>query len=196
MTPAEEQAARIAGALWESVRFSGGTRIRDYRHYPAAFDPTWLASLPPPLGRDRPAGQPVALLSSTRIDRHLGPEIPRGPRTRVLEDIARCDEDSWYALAARHLTFLSGSALPVTCSVFESWSGDETFGRHRDPWLGVVVQVAGVKNWLLGECLLDGSSVPAKAVTSRAGDILSCSCPRTCPTPSRPPPTRDTRCTY
>jgi len=112
MTPAGQQAARIAGALWESVRFSGGTRIRDYRHYPAAFDDAWLASLPLPLGRDRPAGQPVALLSSTRIERHLGPEIPRGPRTQVLEDIGRCDEDSWYALAARHLTACPAAHCP------------------------------------------------------------------------------------
>jgi hypothetical protein len=58
------------------------------------FDPAWLASLPLPTGRDRPAGQPVALLSGTRIERHLGPEIPSGSRTRVLEDIAQCDEGS------------------------------------------------------------------------------------------------------
>jgi hypothetical protein len=60
----------------------------------------------------------------------------------------------------------------VTCSVFESQFGDETFGRHRDAWLGAVVQVAGAKDWLLGECLLDGSGVPARAVTTSAGDIL------------------------
>jgi hypothetical protein len=45
MTPAEEQAARIAGTLRESVRFSGGTRIREHRHYPARVRPR-LARVP------------------------------------------------------------------------------------------------------------------------------------------------------
>jgi len=112
----------------------------------------------------------------------------------VLEDIARCDEDSWYALAARHLTRLSGSALPVMCSIFASSYGDETFGRHRDTWLGVVVQMAGAKGWLIGECLLDGSGVPAKAVTARAGDILLL--PKNLPHAVSTPLTRGTRCTW
>jgi hypothetical protein len=39
------EAARIAGALRESVRFSGGTRIREHRHYPARVRPC-LARVP------------------------------------------------------------------------------------------------------------------------------------------------------
>jgi hypothetical protein len=34
------------------------------------------------------------------------------------------------------------------------------------------VQIAGAKDWLLGECLLGGTGVPARAVTTGAGDIL------------------------
>jgi len=32
--------------------------------------------------------------------------------------------------------------------------------------------MTGAKDWLTGECLLDGTGVPARAVTTRAGDIL------------------------
>jgi len=90
----------------------------------------------------------------------------------VLEDIAHGQPDAWYALAAWHLTRLSGSGLHVTCTIYWSRHGDETFGRHRDTWYGAVVQAAGVKDWLTGEGLPGGTGTPARQVTTQAGDIL------------------------
>jgi hypothetical protein len=178
---AELDAARFTGILWAAIRTAAGPRpaSRQHRHFAGAFGPGWLALLPLPFGEARPTGQPVALLDARheQFERHaVGAELAHAyasrPRTQVLEDIAHGQPGAWHALAAWHLTRLSGSRLHVTCSIFASSCGDETFGRHRDAWYGAVVQVAGAKDWLLGECLLDGGGIPARAVTTRAGDIL------------------------
>jgi len=138
--PAELDAARFTGTLWAAIRAAGGPRpaTRQHRHFPAAFDPGWLASLPLPAGEARPAGQPVALLDARHeeFERHTGSAAlehayASRPRTQVLEDIAHGQPGTWHALTARHLTRLSGSQLPVMCSIFQSRYGDETFGRHR-----------------------------------------------------------------
>jgi hypothetical protein len=178
--PGEIDAARFAGVLWAAVRGAGGPRPagRLHRHFAGAFDPAWLESLPLPDAAAPPPGQPVALLDA----RHEQFERPRGaaalqvayaarPRTRVAEDIAYGQPGTWYALAAWHLSRLAGSSLHVTCSVFTSRYGDETFGAHRDTWYGVVVQMDGAKDWLIGEGLLGGSG-PVQPVRTQAGDIL------------------------
>jgi hypothetical protein len=175
---AEDQAARLTGTLWEAVCFSGGTGTATCRHFPAALDPAWLAALPLPCGEALPPGQPVALIDAMHreLERHIQAGTLRAayghrPRTRVYEDIGFGD-DGWAGLAAGHLTRLSGGALRVLCSVYESAPGDETFGPHRDGWFGAVVQVAGAKDWQIGEGLLDAAAPPAMDVTVRAGDIL------------------------
>jgi hypothetical protein len=173
----EDQAAILAGALWEAVCFSGGTGTGTHRHFPGALDPAWLAALPLPRGDRLPAGQPVALIDSTNrdLEHHIEAATLRAarlhrPRTRVYEDVGFGD-DQWAGLTAGHLTRLTGSALRVLCSVYESAHGDETFGAHRDAWFGAVIQVAGAKHWQIGPGLLDAASPPAQ-VTMTAGDIL------------------------
>ena len=178
MSSAEDQAARLAGALWEAVRFSGGVSTRTYRHFPGALDPAWLATLPLPCGKGRlPRGQPAALIDGTHreFERHIETATlltayRHRPRTRLYEDIGFSD-DGWAGLAARHLTRLSGSPLRVLCSVYESAHGDETFGAHGDAWFGAVVQVAGTKEWQIGEEPLDAGASGVK-VTVAAGDVL------------------------
>ena len=160
MMAAETDAARFTGTLWAAIRTAAGPRpaSRHHQHFPGAFDPAWLSSLPLPASQDRPAGQPVALLDArhTGFERHLDQAgLDRAyamwPRTQVLEDIGHCGDRTWYGLAAWHLTRLSASTPHLTCSSYESRYGDETSGRHRDAWYGAVVQIAGAKNWLLGE---------------------------------------------
>ncbi|MBV9853118.1 MAG: hypothetical protein JOY82_01150 [Streptosporangiaceae bacterium] len=178
MTPAQEQAARITGALWQAIRSSGGIRIKQYRHYPAVFGPLWLESLSLPIGDDKPAVQPVALIDNrhSAFERHrdaamLREEYQRRPRTKVYEDIGH-ESDAWYALTAGYLTRLSRSGLHVTCSVFENKHGDETFGAHQDTWFGAVIMFAGAKEWTLGEGL-PGETEPApRKVTTYTGDVL------------------------
>jgi Cupin superfamily protein len=177
VSSARDQAARLAGTLWEAVCFSGGTGTATHRYFPAALDPAWLAALPLPCGGAVPPGRPVALIDGTHRDfeRHIEAATLRAayghrPRTRVHEDIGYGD-DGWAGLAAAHLTRLSGCALAVLCSVYESAHGDESFGAHGDGWFAAVVQVAGAKDWRIGQGLLDGGG-PGVKVTLAAGDIL------------------------
>jgi hypothetical protein len=58
------------------------------------FGPAWLASLPLPAAEAPPPGQPTALLSAALTGRYPGPPVPSRACTRVLDDIARCDEGS------------------------------------------------------------------------------------------------------
>jgi ribosomal protein L16 Arg81 hydroxylase len=60
----------------------------------------------------------------------------------------------------------------VTCSIFCSRHGDETFGAHGDAWYGAIVQGSGAKDWRIGAALLDGSAGPVCKLTTQAGDIL------------------------
>ena len=169
MRIAEEHAARVAGAAWQAIASSGGPHATSLRHYPGALDRELVSLLPLPSRGDLPPGQPAALLDqeSQPFERHqAGPAIAgayaRRPRTVVLEDIGHGDPEGWAAIACTHLTRLSGSALPVTCSVYESRHGDEGLGEHRDAWAGVVVQAGGLKEWRLGGAVLG----------LRAGDVL------------------------
>jgi hypothetical protein len=178
MNAAEDQAATLTGVLWEAVCFSGGLSTRTHRHFPAALDPAWLAALPLSPRAQLPPGQPVTLIDSTNRDfeRHIDTATLRAacehrPRTRVYEDIGHGD-DGWAGLTVSHLTRLSDSALPVLCSVYESWHGDQSLGAHRDTWFGAVIQVSGTKDWQIGEGLLDAAAPPAAAVTTAAGDVL------------------------
>src|SRR5258707_7170960 len=146
MTPAQEQAARITGALWAAVTLAGG----GFRHYPGAVAGELLAALPLPSAGE----QPVALLdgSGRHFERLADADLlyiayHERPRTLVFEDIGHGAPSSWAALACSHLTRLSRSALPVTCAAYESAHGDETMGAHRDDWHGAVIQVAGAKEW-------------------------------------------------
>jgi hypothetical protein len=94
VTSEEEQAARLTGALWEAVCFSGGTGIETHRYFPGAFDPEWLAALSLPAADMLPRRQPVALTNSGHgeFERHtdvgtLRAAYERRRRTRVYEDI-------------------------------------------------------------------------------------------------------------
>jgi hypothetical protein len=175
-------AARLAGILWAAIRTAGGPDTRagqEERHLPGALDLAWLASLPLPLGGARPPGQPVALLEDREEDfeRHadstaLAVAYAARPRTQVSEDIGSGQDRHWYALTARHLTCLSGSSLHVTCNIFASRHGDETFRKHRDTWYGAVIQISGAKQWTLGEALFCSDFPAPRQVATSAVDIL------------------------
>jgi hypothetical protein len=177
MINGEEQAARLTGALWEAIRFSGGTDIETHRHFPGTFDPEWLATLPLPSADMLPSRQPAALINSAHheFERHidtatLRAAYERRARTRVYEDIGWDQDGTWAALASRHLSRLSDGPR-VVVSVYESGHGDETLHPHRDAWFGVIVQVSGVKDWQVGEGLLEAGQ-PATPVRMAAGDVL------------------------
>jgi hypothetical protein len=172
---ASRTAARMTGILWAALYDPGAWRYPVERHYPRAVDTGWLGSLPLPLGDSRPADQPVALAHSIAVPRPAGFERYTGaaalaaayaahPRTQILEDIGYGQEEQWWAITAGHLTRLSHSELDVTCAVFSSRPGDENLGPHFDSWYGAVVQVSGVKRWLIGE--------DRRTVVMAAGDIL------------------------
>jgi Cupin superfamily protein len=177
---AELHAAAFAGVLWTAVDVTGGPRpaVRQHWHFPAAFDPGWLETLPLPIGERRPQKQPVALLDDRdQFGRHTnGRELRKAyasrPRTRVYESINWDGGGAWYSLVACHLGRLAHSRLQVVCSVFESRHGDESLGAHGDAWYAAIVHMAGAKTWRIGDSLLAGSREPAAEVVTRAGDIL------------------------
>ncbi len=179
-TRVELQAAEFTGPLWAAICAAGGLRpaTRKCRHFPRAYDASWLAALPLPIGEDRLAGQPVALLDERDdFDRHLDgralSEAYAGrPRTQVYESINRDSEGTWYSLAARHLGRLAHCELQVVCSVFASRYGDESLGGHWDAWYGAIVQMRGAKVWQIGERLLRDTGQATQEVTTEAGDIL------------------------
>jgi hypothetical protein len=181
VSPAENDAARFTGTLWAAIRAAGGPHAPGdtHRHYRGAYDPAWLASLPLPDAVSRPPAQQVALLDDrhAEFERHTDPAALAAayasqPRTQVMEDISAAGPGTWYQLAALHLTRLSRSDPHVTCSVFTSRHGNQTFGAHKDTWYGAAVQVAGVKDWTIGNGLLDRVAGTAREVTTRPGDIL------------------------
>lgn len=175
--PAREHVARLTGTLWEAVTFSGGTRTSGWQHFPAAVGPSLLSSLTVPSSGSLPPGQPAMLVTAEHgtAERHAGTASLQAAyrqrhRTRVLEDIG-CGGTGWAGAVASWLTRLSGGA-PVTAAVYESECGDETFGPHRDGWLGVVVQAHGAKTWRIGEGVLDPGAPEAAQVITRPGDVL------------------------
>jgi hypothetical protein len=179
VTSEQEQAAWLTGVLWQAVWLAGGPATRTVRHFPAAFDPAFTSSLPLPSGDALPPGQPVAMLDHTGhgFERYTDPAALRAacqnrPRARVHKDIGWRDDGSWAALAGRHLTRLSDGPR-VTVTVYESASGDESSGVHRDAWLGLIVQVTGAKHWSAGEGLTRAAPDDyVRQVTMRAGDVL------------------------
>ena len=175
LTPDEEHASRLTGAVWSAVSVSGGISAAAARHFPAAVDRAALAALPLP-GPDRlRAGQFVALPDGDSFERHTGGDSLRAayehrPRTRIYEDIGWGQESGWAWLAGQRLTWLAGTGPRVTVTVYQSRHGDEELDAHRDMWLGVIVQVSGAKLWETGEGLLGRGS--RRLVLLMPGDVL------------------------
>jgi hypothetical protein len=175
----EEQAARITGGVWQAVCVSSGPHAAAFRHFPAVFDAAWLAALPLPAAGSLPPGQLAAMRDPARRDfEHytnasaLRAAYEDRPRTRIIEDIGWGDDGTWAGLAGQHLTRLAGTGPRVTVTVYESAGGDEELDAHRDTWLGVIVQAAGVKTWRAGEGLTGLGRGGVEEVTMRAGDVL------------------------
>ena len=160
-TLAESQAAQMVGGLWAAVRTAGGPRPdnQSYHYFSGIYDPAWLATLLLPIDEARPAEQPVALLESDRqgiFEQHLGAGALKGAyderrRTRVYLAIGHNAPDAWYAITARHLGRLAKSKLGVVSTIYQSFTGDESIGPHRDRWYGANIQMKGAKLWRLGE---------------------------------------------
>jgi hypothetical protein len=179
VSDAELQAATFAGLLWTAIDITGGTRRAGPQpwHFPGAYDASWLAGLPLPIGASRPPAQPVVLLDDrAEFDRHaggraLGVAYASRPRMQVCEQINRDSDEAWYSLAARHLGRLARCELEMVCSVVEAHYGDESVGARWDTWYGAVVQMSGATVWQIGESLR-GEAAPAQEITTTAGDIL------------------------
>ena len=181
MTRDEERAARLAGAIWAAVSASGGPDNAAFRHYPAVLDPAWLAALPLPWADALPAGRSAAMPdpSGRCFERHDGGAALRAayerlPRTRIIEDIGWGHDTPWAALAGQHLTRLAGTGTRVIISVYQSASGDQELGTHRDTWTGAVVQAGGAKTWRAGEDLtaVNTGTGDVEQANIAAGDIL------------------------
>jgi Cupin superfamily protein len=169
------QAAQFFGMLWAALHLSGAADppIPTHRHYPRAFDPAWLATLPLPLGQHKPADQRVALVDDSQFDRYHDPDqlhsaYARHARTRVYEGIHRTAP--WIALVAEHLDRLTPDHPTVVATAYESTTGDATLRPHRDTWDGAIIQLTGTKQWHLGPGLLGHG--PVETLTTGPGDIL------------------------
>ena len=179
MTRDEEHAARLAGAIWAAVSAAGGPDNAAFRHFPAVLDPAWLAALPIPTAASLPPGQIAAMPdpSGRTFQRHTDAAALRAayehrPRTRIIEDIGWGHDTPWAALAGQHLTRLAQTGTRVIISVYQSASGDQELGTHRDTWTGAIVQADGAKTWRAGESLAGAGNGDAEEVTITAGDIL------------------------
>jgi hypothetical protein len=173
MTTTEETAAQFFGTLWAAFTHAGGTKppIPTHQHYPHAYDPAWLATLPLPT--DDP-DQPVDLAEGGHFEHHQHPAAlarayRENPRTRVHVGLHRASP--WITRAADHLTRLTGSAPHVMATAYASTTGDATIGAHDDAWDGAIIQITGAKTWHLGPGLLH-SDQPTHQVTTTPGDIL------------------------
>jgi hypothetical protein len=191
VTPGEEHASRLAGAVWSAVSVSGGTGAAAPRHFPAAVDRAALAALPLPVPDQLPPGQFVAMPDGDSFERHTGGDSLRAayehrPRTRIYEDIGWGQESGWAWLAGQRLTRLAGTGPRVTVTVYQSNSGDEELTAHRDRWLGVIFQVSGAKLWEAGDGLLGRGS--RQLVLMMPGDVLVVpkNCPHLVTTPDDP----------
>lgn len=179
VAPENGQAALLAGAAWGAVVNSGGPRHSVFRHFPAALDRASLAALPLPSGGHLRAGLPAATLREAGgLERHGSAEALRAAyehhaTTRVYEDIGwGPNGEKWAARAGEHLTRLAGTGPRVTVAVYESAYGDLELDCHRDHWLGVIVQVAGAKDWQAGEGLPGAGKGGLHRVRLTAGDAL------------------------
>ena len=183
MTRDEEHAARLAGAIWAAVNAAGGPDNAAFRHYPGVLDTAWLAALPIPTAANLPPGQTVALPdpSGRAFQRHtnvaaLRAAYARRPSTRIIEDIGWGSDTPWAALAGQHLTRLAQTGTRVLITVYQSASGDQELGTHRDTWTGAIVQADGSKTWRAGEGLTatgaGAGTGDIQHVTITAGDIL------------------------
>jgi hypothetical protein len=176
-------AVRISGEvvsrIWIEVLRANGPDFPSPSpvHVPGAFDPAWLRELPLPVGTDRPATQPIALVDqhTSVSERHsferstdeqaIDDAYRREPRTRVYEDIGYSG-DGWFSLAARQLVRLA--RCKVVCALYSSCADDLTMGEHHDMWQGVIIQFDGTKVW---HTRADMAS-PPREITMRAGDML------------------------
>lgn len=168
-------AEKIIGVAWMAVRLSGGTQPENPSHrlFPGAIDAEWCSNLPLPIGKDRAAGQTVALfdrgltIERTLDEAELHEAYERAPRTRVYESLDTRSA-GWLAMVGVGISELA--RCQTSCSVYESRTGDEVLGMHCDGWRGVVTQLDGQKAWWLGEDAFDESRPPT--VVMNPGDIL------------------------
>jgi len=172
----ETLAAQFTGTLWAAIRGGDGPRPthHELRHYPDAYDPAWLATLPLPTTEERPPTQQVALVRYREYDRYINGDALREahrarPRTRSFENVQRNSE--WLFLVSRHLTRLSESERDVIAALYESDTGDETLGAHWDMWYSAIVHVQGAKQWRIGHGMMDGAG-PVQHLVTKAGDVL------------------------
>jgi hypothetical protein len=193
MTPEQESAARLTGAVWGAVAAAGGPHAARFLHSPAALERAFLSALPLPGGR---AGHPAATLDRAGgLVRHPAREAmeaayARRPTTRVHEDIGWDGDGTatgWARLAADHLIRLAGPPR-VTVVVYKSVFGVQELGAHQDMWLGVMIQVSGAKDWQAGEGLLSAGNGDVHRVSMTAGDVLVVpkGLPHDVVTPARP----------
>jgi hypothetical protein len=125
MTPDEETAARLAGAVWAAVNAAGGPETAALTHLPAVLDPAWLAALPLPAPDALPPGHNVSMPgpADDGFEQHADPAAARAayqrrPRTRIITDIGWNNRVEWAAHAARHLTRLAQTGPRIVIAVY------------------------------------------------------------------------------
>lgn len=115
-------------------------------------------------------GQQITLIDDRDFDRSArNPEEAAAayasrPRTKVYENIAHSNEG-----AIRETCVALGvfTERVVTCSAYESHTGDGSIFRHYDEWFGIVLQKDGTKLW---DVEPDGQG--RFEVLTRPGDVL------------------------
>ncbi|MEU5978413.1 cupin domain-containing protein [Streptomyces sp. NPDC047315] len=142
-------------------------------HIPNRFAPSHLDRLSLPVGADRPPHQPVAFIDSNApqgFHREITPDAietadqNRG-HTRVYESVD-VRSDGWHSQVSTHLARILRRRIAV--AVYESQTGDQSLGKHRDAWDGIILQLRGAKRWTLWPEL---QGTP-KELSTHTGDIL------------------------
>ncbi|MEU2305139.1 JmjC domain-containing protein [Streptomyces misionensis] len=161
-----EVLARLGAVVLPAFRLAPEALL----YVPAAMEPSWTERLPLPVGGARRPVQTVALADGrvfTRVSRaeDLERELAGQPRTQVYESVHLLS-GGWIGVTALRLACMLGRE--VVCTIYQSRREDSTLGPHHDTWDGVVVQMSGMKRWLLWP---DGDD-EATEIIMRSGDVL------------------------
>ena len=164
----------LTGTLAEAFSATDGPSAppEQYYHFPRAFDPAWLATLPLSIGANRPDHQRITFPTDSGFerfatDKEAAAAHAHKARTRIYEDTARLD-NGWQAKLAEYLMELTGYELEF--SFFESLEGDSGLGAHTDTWHTAAIQFQDDRAWWLGQDVYD--NVPEPTVVLQPGDIL------------------------
>ncbi|MEU3602668.1 cupin domain-containing protein [Streptomyces sp. NPDC006798] len=165
--PRSPEIFRYLAPAW--IRNSASTDNGQPTHLPGLLPPHFHP-LHLPIGDQRSTHQPVAFVDDSADSgfRRTASEadieaLRRSGTTRVYESLD-VRSDGWHSQVSSGLARLL--RRQVTCSVYESRTGDRSLGPHHDDWHGLILQTEGAKTWTLWP---EGGPVQ---IDTRAGDVL------------------------